>query len=418
MDPLQYLESLGNTHPQLSNWCTTLADLYQRKLWHQLTQALGGFVTLSVFQDGDAMLQLYHNFIADFETKINLLQLAHLIVKASRQYPTKEASIDFLEGTIEKLQAIKEQRIEEPIVFMMMEIAFLKLEEGDPKECKKLIEHGKGILDSVTDVDTAVYAIYYSVLSQCHRACQEYDEFHKSSMLYLARAETLSLPVEYKQGLAYDLGLAVLLGDNIYHIGELFAHPIIQNLLGTNGEWLFHILMAFNSGDLFHYKKLRRVYRNAIQAQPALVQNKERLLEKIKILCLMEIIFSQPPEARTIPLSVIAQRTELPLEDVENILMKSFSAHLIEGVIDQVEGTVHVSWLRPRVLETSQLECLHARIEGTLKMKKLAESGKQGRSQPANTNFDSLFWSFGMVSCSMKTHHLSTKNHYTSKYIK
>ncbi|KAK4261504.1 hypothetical protein QN277_004491 [Acacia crassicarpa] len=363
MDPLQYLESLGNTHPQLSNWCNTLADLYQRKLWHQLTQALEDFIILSVFQDGDAMLQLYHNFIADFETNINLLKLANLVVQVSRQYPTREASIDFLEGTIEKLQAIKEQRIEEPIVFIMMEKAFLVLEEGNPKECKKIIEHGKGILDSVTDVDSSVYAIYYSVLSQYHRACQDYDEFHKSSMLYLARAETFSLPESFKQGLAYDLGLAALLGDNIYHIGELLAHPIIKNLLGTNGEWLFRVLMGFNSGDLFHYKKLRRVYKNAIQAQPALVQNKERLLEKARVLCLMEIIFSQTPEARTIPLSVIAQRTELPLEDVENVLMKSFSAQLIEGVIDQVEGTVHVSWLRPRVLETSQLECLHARID-------------------------------------------------------
>ncbi|KAI9073598.1 hypothetical protein K1719_044445 [Acacia pycnantha] len=313
--------------------------------------------------DGDAMLQLCHNFIADFETNINLLQLAYLVVRAPRQYPTEEASIDFLEGIIEKLQATKEQRIEEPIVFMTMEIAFLKLDEADPKECKKLIEHGKGIRDSVTDVDTSVYAIYYPVLAQCQKACQEYDEFHKSSMLYLAHAESFSLPVEFKQEFAYDLGLAVLLGDNIYNIGELLAHPIIHDLVGTDGEWLYHILLAFNSGDLFKHKKLRKVYRPAIQDQPALVQHDERLLEKIKVLCLMEIIFSQPPEARTIPLSVSAQRTELPLEDVENILMKSFSqslqAHLIEDVIDQVEGTVHVSWLRPRVLETSQLESLH-----------------------------------------------------------
>ena len=52
---------------------------------------------------------LYHNFITDFETKINLLKLAHFAVIVSRQYSEKEAAINYLEEVIEKLQATKEQ---------------------------------------------------------------------------------------------------------------------------------------------------------------------------------------------------------------------------------------------------------------------------------------------------------------------
>lgn len=56
-------------------------------------------------------------------------------------------------------------------------------------------------------------------------------------------------------------------------------------------EWVYHILQAFNTGNLVRYQELCRVHNAALSAQPALVQNERKLLEKINILCLMEIIF-------------------------------------------------------------------------------------------------------------------------------
>ena len=133
--------------------------------------------------------------------------------------------------------------------------------------------------------------------------------------------------------------------------------------MGTKVEWLYYILQAFNAGDLLQYQELCRVHNAALRAQPALVQNEQKLSEKINILCLMEIIFSRPSEDRTIPLSVIAERTKLSIENVEHLLMKSLSVHLIEGIIDQVEGTVHVSWVQPRVLGIQQIKSLRDRLD-------------------------------------------------------
>ncbi|MCD9642480.1 26S proteasome non-ATPase regulatory subunit 13 B [Datura stramonium] len=363
MAALQYLESFCNAHSQLSDWYATLADLYLKKLWHQLTLKLEQFVALPVFQAGDALIQLYHNFITDFETKINLLKLAHFAVIVSRQYPEKEAAIGYLEGVTEKLHNTKETRIEEPILYIKMQISLFKLEQGDPKECQKLLDEGKTTLDSMTDIDPSVYASYYWVSSQYHKVRQEFAEFYKSALLYLAYTSVESLSESFKLDLAFDLSLSALLGDNIYNFGELLAHPIIKSLIGTKVEWLYYILEAFNTGDLVHYQKLCNVHHAALSAQPALVQNEQKLLEKINILCLMEIIFSRPADDRTIPLSVIAERTKLSVEDVEYLLMKSLSVHLIEGIIDQVEGTVHVSWVQPRVLGIPQIKSLRDRLD-------------------------------------------------------
>ncbi|WCJ29116.1 hypothetical protein M5689_010773 [Euphorbia peplus] len=366
MAALEYLECLRKEHPELAEWYNSLGELYEKKLWHQLTLKLQQFVALPVFQAGDALIQLYDNFISDFETKINLLKLAHLVVIVSRQYKEKEAAMKYLEGVIEKLQATREQRIEEPILYIKMQLALLNLEQADQKEAKKLLDDGKITLDSMTDIDPSVYASYYWVSSQYHKYCQEFAEFYKSALLYLAYTSVESLSDPFKLDLAFDLSLSALLGDNIYNFGELLAHPIVKSLLGTPVEWLYYILQAFNLGDLVRYQELCRVHNASLRAQPALVANEQKLLEKINILCLMEIIFSRPSEDRTIPLNVIADRTKLSIEDVEYLVMKSLSVHLIEGIMDQVEGTVYVSWVQPRVLGIPQIKSLRDRLDNWL----------------------------------------------------
>ncbi|KAI3723577.1 hypothetical protein L2E82_35256 [Cichorium intybus] len=75
------------------------------------------------FLAGDALIQLYNNFITTFETKINLLKVAHFAVIVSRQYSRKEDAISYLKGVIEKLRVTKEMRIEEPILYIKMHIA-------------------------------------------------------------------------------------------------------------------------------------------------------------------------------------------------------------------------------------------------------------------------------------------------------
>lgn len=54
---------------------------------------------------------------------------------------------------------------------------------------------------------------------------------------------------------------------------------------------MYYILEAFNAGDLQRYQELCHVHSAALNAQPGLVENEKKLLEKINILCLMEIIF-------------------------------------------------------------------------------------------------------------------------------
>lgn len=136
----------------------------------------------------------------------------------------------------------------------------------------------------------------------------------------------------------------------MYNFGELLGHAVLQSLQGTEYAWLVEVLAAFNSGDLGAYDALCAKYAAQLNAQPALVAEERKLREKITILALMEIIARLPADEHVVPLKGIAERTKLSVDGAEFLVMKALSVHLIEGAIDQVDGTVRISWVQPRVL--------------------------------------------------------------------
>ncbi|KAF3447708.1 hypothetical protein FNV43_RR08411 [Rhamnella rubrinervis] len=135
MAALQYLDSLRNSHPELSDWYT-LADLYEKKLWHQLTSSLSSS-SLSLFSRLEfcdcLVIREEERYLVD---RVLDRGLGFYGGGIRVLWVEKEAAISYLDGVIEKLRATKEQRIEEPILYIKMQIAIFKLEQGDQKSAK------------------------------------------------------------------------------------------------------------------------------------------------------------------------------------------------------------------------------------------------------------------------------------------
>jgi 26S proteasome regulatory subunit N9 len=55
-----------------------------------------------------------------------------------------------------------------------------------------------------------------------------------------------TLPLEFKQPLAVDIGLAALLGDGVYGFAQLLMHPIVKVLQSGQYAWLGEMLEVFN----------------------------------------------------------------------------------------------------------------------------------------------------------------------------
>ena len=80
--------------------------------------------------------------------------------------------------------------------------------------------------------------------------------------------------------------------------------------------------------------------------------------------CLTETLFQRVggDGDRTITFNDIAAAANLPADQVELLVMRALSLKLIRGVLDQVDGTLRVTWVQPRVLQTAQINLMKERL--------------------------------------------------------
>jgi 26S proteasome regulatory subunit N9 len=165
--------------------------------------------------------------------------------------------------------------------------------------------------------------------------------------------------------ISFDLGIAALVGEGLYNFGELLEHPVVTTLEETEFAWLSELLRAFNAGNIAQYESLVGQHHAKLHQQPALLANTTFLNEKITLMSLTETLFQRigPSGERTISFDEIATASNLPVDQVELLVMRALSLKLIRGLLDQVDGTLRVTWVQPRVLQTAQINLMKDRLQ-------------------------------------------------------
>lgn len=86
----KYLEGLQNQFPALAARITSCADLFQRKLWHQLTVLIEESLAVPDFRTPAFLISFYQDFVTGFAHKLNPLRLAHIAVTVAEQWSSPE----------------------------------------------------------------------------------------------------------------------------------------------------------------------------------------------------------------------------------------------------------------------------------------------------------------------------------------
>uniref|UniRef100_A0A1B6C6Y1 26S proteasome non-ATPase regulatory subunit 13 n=1 Tax=Clastoptera arizonana TaxID=38151 RepID=A0A1B6C6Y1_9HEMI len=335
-----------------AEWAT-LEELYNKKLWHQLTLKLQKFVENPNLQKGDELIQLYQNFIQGFENKINPLALVEILAIIVPKFSDQKEAVSFLKTAEPKVKANSDA------------VALCKVLQGqilldklnDQEETKKVIDEVEKILDNAEGV-TTVHGRYYLLASQYYRLLGKHAEYYRTALRYLGCVELQDLSNKEQVQHAFFLGLAALLGEGVYNLGELLAHPVLDTLKSTANAWLVELLFAFNTGDIAKFEKMKVQWGSV----PDLAAQELKLRQKISLLCLMEMAFKRPANNRVLTFSEIASETRLPVNEVELLVMKALAQGLVKGAIDQVSSSVHMTWVQPRVLDTNQVSTMVQRL--------------------------------------------------------
>lgn len=65
------------------------------------------------------------------------------------------STVSFLEKVISQMKETKQTRLEQPLLYLRLQIARTKLESGDSPGCASVIDEGKDELDIMQDVSNA-----------------------------------------------------------------------------------------------------------------------------------------------------------------------------------------------------------------------------------------------------------------------
>jgi hypothetical protein len=88
-----------------------------------------------------------------------------------------------------------------------------------------------------------VYGLYY-------KRKDDHENYYKSCLQYLAYTPTSEMSEKEKKEFSIKMGMSILLGKNVYNISELLDKDVINSLIGTDFEWLFHMMKNLGQGKI------------------------------------------------------------------------------------------------------------------------------------------------------------------------
>ncbi|KAG5985318.1 hypothetical protein E4U55_006798 [Claviceps digitariae] len=348
------LEQRDRTAEELQPLILDFETYWERKLWHQLTEALVLF--FSDPKSAPQRLAFYKTFILKFADKINQLKLVELALKAATQCKDDQERLSFLSSVMKK---VDKNHSQDAFVFASVAVSRVKLSLNDLDDARRDLDTAEKILDSFDSVEAVVHAAFYDANASYYQRKMDFANYYRTSLLYLACIDLSSLSDEERHRRAYYLSVAALVSSSIYNFGELLLHPILDALAQSEDDaWLRNLLFAFNRGDLTAYDLLS----NNISSNKLLNEHSAHLRQKIYLAALTEAVFRRPPHDRAMTFATIAQETKVQQNEIEHLFMKALSLGLLRGMIDQVDQVAYVTWVQPKVLDMNQINSMRQRL--------------------------------------------------------
>ncbi|CDH11947.1 probable 26S proteasome regulatory subunit RPN9 [Zygosaccharomyces bailii ISA1307] len=347
--------------PDLAPLFYEFEQLYQEKLWHQLTERLKVF-----FEDprsSNLRLTTYANFVTTFYDRINQLSVVEFLLQSLKNYDDHDQSLKYLTELEQSFKTIDEKKQrndglknhEDGCLLIEIETARTYLHKGDLVKSRDLLDDLGRTLDSKDSIPLSVTSAFYSTNAEYYRLKKDFNSFYYTSLLYLSTIDQAEIQQQVNlaenRQLAYNLSIAALLGDRIYNFGELLNHPIMDSILtDPTYKWIFDLLNALTVGDFNKFDNLIGVQ---IPKEPILAEHESFLRQKICLMTLVESVFAK--NIRTLSFDDIAQAAHLPKDNVEHLVMRAISLGLLKGSIDQVNELVNITWVQPRIINSAQI---------------------------------------------------------------
>jgi len=355
------LEAQRKAHPELGEQIDQLQKYASEKLYHQLTKALFEYLSGPAFSGPSAasdLLDFFNNYIRAFESKFDKVRWVQLVAIVS-QPQTPEAALEL----VNPFETFVTGHRDAKYLWQVLKAEKLIL-GGQTDAAKELLDSLGKEIDEAYEVDAMIQSRFQKTNALLWKRLGRWQEFYKSSILYLAFTPLASIPTEERPRLAFDIGVAALVAEEEFNFGELMQQELLGSVEGSQYAWIKELLKAFSEGKFELYDEALSKHRAQIDASPELKGAEATVLRpKMCALALMELAFRKPKKQRRLTFEEIAQHCRVGPKEVEYLVMKSMCAQLLRGQIDEVSQLFIVTWVKPRILDNIRVDLLRQRME-------------------------------------------------------
>lgn len=260
------------------------------------------------------VLNFYQNFVRGIEEKLNKLSLVAGIGQSVAEV-TK--SVEFLLELADRVNDEMAGTLARALA------AYYQVARGEYEKAESFVTQPFENLDTM---DKRVSSAVYKVRAEWYRVKRDYTRFYRTTLLYLSCGTG--------SGSVRDLTIAALLSEDIYSFGDLLMHPIMTPEYAV-------VLSAFNEGRVDYQI-----------TDHELKTHSEFLKQKMSLMALVDLVTTN----RQPKFEEIFIRTQV--QNVEMLVMHAMSLNLIKGKIDEIQKTIYVEWVMPRILDRNQVKQL------------------------------------------------------------
>lgn len=157
-----FIDTERARYPELESKYEELGNLYESKLWHQLSIALESFLQDSTNCRDDNLSRLYSEFISKFEARLSQVRLATIVSTIGQSFTDPAQAIDLYQTVLKSRTRLGA----EASLCVEMDIVIAQLRLGQIDGAKDLLDTAKQTLPTLSSTETVVSSKFYRALAE------------------------------------------------------------------------------------------------------------------------------------------------------------------------------------------------------------------------------------------------------------
>lgn len=400
--PLEQLELELLRRAECKDEIERLKTCLEGKLYFQYLEYSFKYVTRDGFDtQGEGLYEFLVNAVEPLKSNFDQLRYSMFVGEVLSRSPTStQVNVELLKkmmdkedlyqasGSYKNASLTQEQNIapKQEIKGDLYLRCLLALQYSKSKdlsiECEETLEFLGHKLESYRGLEAEILAIYHRAYASYEKTMGRTSRFYRQAMHYLSYTPINRIPSKDKPSLVYELIMAAVISEDIYNMGELVLHPIVQEFSSVvkgncsnkikestkkefiENAWILEVLVSLHEGDIDSFMATISKYQDKVSKTPLASPDAQMCItKKTTTLALMDLAFRKNKNERVLSFDEIAKHCRIGLNEIELLVMKAINMNLIKGTIDQVSQTVEVCWVHSRVLDKTRMRLLMDKVD-------------------------------------------------------